>query len=349
VSVLLLERRRIATAVAGALLVVATATAGEAHAGGPSDDRRALPAPFALPDLSHPRFDASISWTVGRLSPEASDRPGVIGAIVRPALEAGLLPRRLFVGATYPFMAGLPPDGGLAPGEIGRPAGTRTLFGNVEGHVRAVFPIPSAMEIGFVLAVVVPTATFERNRRPNRSVIDAVASFDPTSYVHFLAERVALRPAGDLRIVRGPVVVQGRHGIDLVFDTSGTDRVRASGRLIGHLGFLLRPDIEASVEATQSYFFSAADEVAAGGGPEAAFAERYRIRDGRRSALTFSPGIRFSLREVDVGAAIITNLRDPLSPVTSGFIALSLSVIGHVRAERSGFPSTPIPGFGALK
>jgi hypothetical protein len=316
-----------------------------AHAASPADLLPRLPSPFVLSDLSHAKVDTRIDWFLGRISPEAPDRSAAFAGMLRPSIEMSLLrKRRLYLGVTYPLAVALPPDGGLATGEVGaRATGTRTLFGNVETHIRSVFSLPSALEIGFSLGVAAPTATFERTVRANRSAADAAATLDPTNYVHFLPERVGLRLAGDLRIVRGPLVLQGRHGLDILIDNEGIESASIAGRLLGHVGLLLRPDIEASIEASQIYFFSAVEktdsaaaaEASAAGGQvagkvaDAVFAETYRISDNRRSALTLGPAIRFALPEFDIGAAVVTNLGDPLSPVASGFVALRVSLITH--------------------
>src|SRR5262249_16881801 len=157
----------------------------------------------------------------------------------------------------------------------------------------AVFPLPSALEIGFVLAVVAPTASFERSR-PNRSTVAAVSSFDPTNYVHFLDHRVALRTAGDLRVLWGRFVIQGRHGVDVIIDAEAIERVKTAGRLMGHVGWLIRPDLEASVEAAQAYFFSSDDIVVPNGTAQSAFDEKYRISDAHRSYITIGPNLRMT-------------------------------------------------------
>ena len=333
------RRRSLAGALASAIAVASGPALGDPPLdpprleAGPSPPR--LPAPFALPELSHPLLDLKMDWIVGRMAPEAPHRPGAVAAIARPSFEATILaPRRIYVGASYPIAAALPPDGGLAPGEAGLRSGTRSLLGNVEGHVRAVFPLPTSLEIGFVLGVVAPTSTFDRGQRPNRSAVDAVSALDPTNYVQFLPDRVGLRPAGDLRILRGPFVFQGRHGIDILIDNEGIDRAKVAGRLLGHVGWLARPDLELSVEASQIYFFASDAKVVGPPGAESAFAERYRITDGRRSAFTIGPAARMSFRDVDFGAAIITNLGEPLTPAAPGFLGLRLSVVGHVGASR---------------
>ncbi|MCW5833738.1 MAG: hypothetical protein KIS78_15145 [Labilithrix sp.] len=332
-------RARCALVAAAASLV---AGSGAASAGeGPDAPRLpadasipTLPAPFVLPALSHARLDLQLDWFLGRMAPEDDGRSGAVAAVVRPSFEASILvPRRLYVGASYPFASALPPDGGLAPGEAARPSGARSILGNVEGHVRAVFPLPSRLEIGFVLGVTAPTSTFDRTHRPNRSAVDAVSSLDPTNYVHFLPDRVGLRPAGDLRIVRGPFVFQGRHGIDVLIDNEGIDRAKVAGRLLGHVGYVARPDLEVSIEASQIYFFSSDEQVTGEPSADNAFAERYRISDARRAAFTLGPALRLSLRDVDVGAAFVTNLNDPLSPAAAGFVGLRLSLVAHVGSE----------------
>src|SRR5690606_37377358 len=121
------------TALAAALAATIAATAPAARGA----ERVPSPAPFALPVLSHDRLDARLDWLVGGLGARDAGRPAAVAALVRPSIESSvLLPRRLFVGLRWPIAAALPPDGGLAPGEAARPAGTRALVGNAEAHVR---------------------------------------------------------------------------------------------------------------------------------------------------------------------------------------------------------------------
>jgi len=300
----------------------------------PSSDPVAprLPAPFVLPDLSHPRFDIHLDTFGGRLRPLAPDRPGSNGMLTRVAFEGSVIPRRLFLGLTYAFASGLPPDGGLAPGETATASGRQTLSGNTEVHIRSVFPLPNALEIGFGLGVVAPTATFDRDSQANRSAATGVSSFDPTNQVHFLPERVALRPSGDIRIVRGPFVFQGRHGLDIVIDGRGSDTVRMAGRLVGHLGYLFgdKRTFELSIEASQLYFFESDEKLSGPPSTAKAFQERYRIDDSHRNSITFGPGFRYSMRDLDLGLSLLTNVNDPLSPVTGRLFAAHLSVIAHL-------------------
>lgn len=300
---------------------------GPALADDPPIPRR--PAPFVLPDLTHAQSDVGLDWTAGRLSSDR--RPSVAGGVFRATLEtSGILPQKLYVGSTLVVGSALPPDGGLAPGEAAPPSGARTLVGNVESWVRAVFTIPSAIELGFLLGVVAPTATFDRTYRPNRSVAEALSSFDPTSYVHFLQDRVALRPAGDLRFVRGPLSVQLRHGFDIIIDDAGIDSAKLAGRILGHVGVMPVKSLELGLEFSQVYFFSSDDRVAGPASPENAFAETYRISDDHRASLTLGPTVRYATRDFDVGLALVTNTREPLSPVTDEFVALRFSVITHL-------------------
>jgi hypothetical protein len=293
-----------------------------------------LPSPFLLPELAHPGIDLRVDGLLGRLVPEGNDRTAAMVSVTRVSVEGSILvPRRLFVGLLYPFASALPPDGGLSAGEPGRPAGQQLLSGNIEGHLRAVFPLPTSLEIGFGLSVVAPTATTDRDRA-SRSAALAASSLDPTNMTLFLPGRVALRPAGDLRIVRGPLVLQGRHGIDIMIDGLGIESATVAGRLLAHAGWLVSGDLEVSVEASQLYFFASEEKVDGAQSFEQAFSEKYRITDRRRSALTIGPGIRYSTREVDVGASLVTNLADPLSPASVGFIGMRLSVIGHAATDR---------------
>jgi hypothetical protein len=243
-----------------------------------------------------------------------------------------VIARRLFIGLTYPFASALPPDGGLSPGESAVATGRRTLFGNVEAHIRSVFPLPTSLEIGFGLGVVAPTATFDRDARGNRSAAAAASSFDPTNALHFFPGRVGLRSAGDLRIIRGPLVFQGRHGLDIMIDGAGRDSTRLAGRLVGHLGILFgdRKNYELSIEASQLYFFGSDEKLTGAPSAEKAFLEKYRIDDSHRNSVIFGPGFRYAMHDLDLGACLVTNVNDPLSPVAGRFVAAHVSIIAHL-------------------
>jgi hypothetical protein len=292
------------------------------------------PAPFVLPDLAHHSVDFSLDWYFGRFGIDPSmgfPRTHTDAGMGRLSMEANvIIPRRFFVGWSFPFGLGLPPDGGLAPGEAARPSGMRRFTGNAEAHIRTVFPLPTWLEIGFMLGIMFPTSVFDRDYRPNISATRLVGSLDPTNYVDFLPGKVGFRPAGDLRIRRGPVIFQGRHGIDVMLDNQGISRTQVAGRLLAHLGYLAREDIEIAFEATQFYFFSSEDPPTSGTPAERAFTETYRAKDGSRSAIALGPTVRAMTRYYDYGVAMVTNLADPLSPVSTGFIGIRFSIIGHI-------------------
>jgi hypothetical protein len=313
---------RLATIARSAPTVLAAIlSATEARADPPIPRR---PAPLVLPDLSHERFDARLDWTLAGILPERTDRPYAAAGITRFSMEAAILRQRLYLGTTGAFASALPPDGGLAQDEHSTPGPARRLFSNVESHIRMVFRLPTYIELGFLLAVVAPTATFDREARSNRSASEAVASLDPTSYVHFLPGRIALRTGGDVRFVRGSVVVQGRHGFDVVIDDAGIESARLAGRLLGHVGYLVNPRFEIGLDGSQIYVFAADPKTTD------RFADQYRISDAHRSSLTFGPTVRWALPDVDIGAGLVTNASRPLSPAAESFLGLTVSVIAHL-------------------
>ncbi len=309
--------------------VVLVAGAGEARADvGPlskpkKDDRTAelpkfpatvddlsaprLPPPFVLPELSHPSWDVSMGWLVGVASPSSSpsdraDRTSSAVGLARVTAEGDVgFPRRFYLGLTVPFAGALAPDG---------TSGVKTVLGNIEPHVRVVFPLPTWLAFGGVLGIVVPTARYEHGSGAEAASMIA-ASLEPTDAAHFAPETFALRPAVDVRVLRGPFVVQVRQGVDVVLDTS-VWRAVTTGRLLGHGGLRVRRDVEISIEATQAYSF---DD---------------RISERHRSAITIGPGARLSLGAVDVGAAVLTNVFEPLSPDIDRFVAVRLSVVAHL-------------------
>lgn len=296
----------------------ASAPAAPAPAPAPASDDRAaeaprfpievddlsprLPSPFVLPELSHPSWDLAVGWLVGVASPATEGRTPPALGLGRATVEGDLVfPRRFYLGATLPLARALAPDG---------ESGTKTTIGNVEAHVRVVFPLPSWLAFGAVLGVVAPTARFDRGTGAYAAAT-AAASLEPTDGVHFVPDAFALRPAMDMRVLRGPFVVQARQGFDIVLDsTSG--RAVTSGRFLGHIGVRWTQDIELSIEATQAYFF---DE---------------RISDSRRTAMTIGPGARLTLGKVDIGAAVVSSLFEPLSHDIDRFIAARLSLVAHL-------------------
>jgi len=261
-----------------------------------------LPPPFVLPELSHPSWDVSMGWLVGVASSDRADRTSPALGLARLTAEGDVgFPRRFYLGLTVPFAGALAPDG---------TSGVKTVLGNIEPHVRVVFPLPTWLAFGGVLGIVVPTARYERGSGAEAASRIA-ASLEPTDAAHFTPETLALRPAIDVRVLRGPFVVQVRQGIDIDLDTS-LGRAVTTGRLLGHGGLRVKRDVEISIEATQAYSF---DD---------------RITDRHRSAITIGPGVRLSLGAVDVGAAVITNVFEPLSPDIDRFVAMRLSVVAHL-------------------
>ena len=303
-----------------------------------------LPAPLVLPELTHPRSDLALTWTTGRGVSDAAARSNAALALLRVQFEGNFLRRRLYAGITYDYASALPPDGGLplddtpaAPHAVGK----RGAFGNVEPHVRVVFPLTEGLVYGFSLGAVLPSATIERNG-PAQSAMLAAASMEPTDYVHFQPGRFAFRPAGDLRIVRGPFVFQARQGFDIMIDQAGIETARTAGRVLAHVGVAPTRAVEISVEASQVYFFFTEEPSEAPDPslpPEAIAAierrnvarERYRISDDRRTAFTVGPSLRLSFPNVDIGLGIVTNLFSPLSPALDSFVAARLSLMAHFR------------------
>jgi hypothetical protein len=303
-----------------------------------------LPAPLVLPDLVHPRTDLTVAWTTGRGVADAAARTNTALALLRLQFEASVFRRTIYGGITYDYAGALPPDGGRSlddtpPGVAA--IGKRGAFGNVEPHVRAVFPLSEGLVYGFALGAVIPTATIDRNG-PAQSAMLAVASMEPTDYVHFQTGRFALRPAGDLRIVRGPFVLQLRQGFDVVIDQAGINDARMAGRILGHVGVAPTRAFEVSIEATQVYFFFTEEPAPA---PDSslplpvkeeierrnAARERYRVSDDRRTAFTIGPSLRLSFREVDLGLGLVTNVFAPLSPALDSFVAARASLVAHFR------------------
>lgn len=266
-----------------------------------------LPPPFIMPDLSHEGWDFGMGWMLGVATARRDGGTSPVLALARATVEGDIvLPRRLYIGATLPFASGLTADGS---------SGARTVAGNVELHGRIVFPLPSWLAFGAVFGVVVPTARYDRDS-PAHDAAVAATSLEPTDALYFTPGVVALRPAMDMRIIRGPFIVQARQGIDIVID-SVTGRTVTTGRFLGHIGVHIQRDLEISIEGTQVYLF---DE---------------RVPDNRRTAITLGPGARIPVGPVDIGAALVTNVFAPLSPEIDRFLAMRISLVVHLEQSRA--------------
>jgi hypothetical protein len=304
-----------------------------------------LPAPLVLPELTHPRNDVALAWTVGRGATDYADRPASSIALVRAWFESSIFShRRIYAGATWDYASAMPPDKGIDLDDTLPPARTTGLtggFANVEAHVRGIFPLTEGLAFGFGMGLVLPTSVIGRDG-PSRSAMLAAASLEPTDYIHFQPGRYGIRPWGDLRIVRGPFVFQARQGLDFMIDDAGIERPRTAGRILAHAGFALTRALELSVEATQIYFFFTeepsppvdaalppAERVAAE--RRISVRERYRISDDRRTAFTIGPSLRLSFPTVDLGVGLLTNLFSPLSPALDSFVAARVSLVAHFR------------------
>lgn len=260
-----------------------------------------LPPPFVLPELSHADLDLGVSWVLGFGGAERADRSTSPLGLVRATAEGDVIfPRRLYIGAIFPLASALSPDG---------TSGSKTLLGNVEVEARVIFPLPSWLAFGAVLGLALPTASYGRGTGAAEAAI-AAASLEPTDLVQFLPHTAAFRPGMDVRVLRGPFVVQARQGIDVALDSSG--RAVTVGRFLGHAGIRLRQAFEVSLEATQLYQF---DE---------------RVRDDKRTAMTVGPGARLAVGSVDLGVALVTNLFAPLSAALDHFVAARLSLVMHL-------------------
>lgn len=335
-----------ACAFAVAACVVASASVARAQGREPPPNVLApprLPAPLVLPELAHPRTDLALGWTVGRGATNVDARRDVTIALVRGQIEGSIFDqRRLYAGITWDYAAALAPDAGVGDdGSTVARAGRSAALGNIEPHVRGVFPLTQGLIFGFSLGGVLPTASIDRNGATPSAML-AAASIEPTDYVHFLPGRFALRPAGDLRIVRGPFVFQARQGFDIMIDEAGIERARTAGRVLVHAGVAPTRAFEASIEASQIYFFfteDPPDPPSASLSPDQRLAvlkrnaavERYRISDDRRTAYTIGPSLRLSFPNVDMGLGLVTNLFAPLSPSLDSFIALRMSIVAHFR------------------
>ncbi len=273
-----------------------------------------LPTPFMLPELAHPRVDGWVSWTLGSVLARTATSNDVAVGLVRAGGEAHVfLFRRFYIGAELPIALGRPVEGARELGGAPAAAGSRVLAGNLEAHARIVFPMPSWLAFGLLLGVSVPTATFDRNG-PAQATARAAAALSPTEVVGFLPGRLTYRPALDVRILRGPFVVQLRQGIDIVQDVS-TGGATTQGRILAHAGVLVSRDVELVIEGQQLYRF--------GTGPDI-------VSDRRRSAVVAGPGARVSLGRFDVGGMLLSSVADPLGTEMESVLAVQASVVAHL-------------------
>lgn len=260
-----------------------------------------LPAPLSMPELAHPDPNLGVEWTVGLGAPSAAGRTASAIGLLRIAGEIDVVKRRLYLGGTYPAAVALPPSSD---------GPSKFVLGNVEAHIRVTFPQPTWLAFGATLGVIAPTARFGRNGAAQDAALAAI-SFDPTDVSYFMPGAVVLRPAYDVRVIRGPFVAQARQGLDIALDGAGLRQATTNGRLLLHFGVLALRNLEASLEFTQLYRFGT------------------EVPDGRRNAMTIGPSIRWMLGKVDLGTGVVTNVLSPLNQGLDQLVGLRLSVIGH--------------------
>ena len=272
-----------------------------------------LPTPFALPELAHPRVDASVAWTLASIVPRAPSAGASGAGLLRAAGEAHVfLFRRFYLGAALPIAFGRPIDG--AREIVGATARqSDILAGNVEVTTRIVFPMPSWLAFGATFGLGLPTATFDRNG-PDQATARAAAALAPTDAALFLPGRLTYRPALDVRILRGPFVLQLRQGLDVVHDV-GIGDATLRGRLLAHAGVLVSRDVALVLEGQQLVRVDPDPDVPT---------------DRRRSAVVVGPGARVSVGRFDLGGALLASLFGPLGGEMRSLLALQTSVVAHL-------------------
>lgn len=275
-----------------------------------------LPTPFALAELAHPRIDASLSWTLGTIVSRVPGGGASGVGMVRAAGEAHvLLFRRFYIGAALPVALGRPGDGAREATDDAsrRGAPGNVVAGNLEVQARIVFPMPSWLAAGASFGLGLPTATFDRNG-PAQATARAAAALAPTDVALFLPGRLTYRPALDLRLLRGPFVLQLRQGLDVVQDV-GEGGATLRGRLLAHAGVLLSRDLALVLEAQQLVRFDPDPDVPS---------------DRRRSAVVIGPGARVSVGRFDLGGTLLASLGNALGVEMESLLAAQASVVAHL-------------------
>jgi hypothetical protein len=269
------------------------------------DDTPALPPPPSnLPHLAHGGADASLDGLVTTARSASGDAS--IGLLLASAEAPFGALQRLYLGGRLPLAAAVTRSG----------AGTRSVAGNLELGARVVFPMPAWLAFGGGLGFVLPTARFDHDS-PAEEAAALAASLEPTEIALLAPKAIGVRPTIDLRLLRGPIVVQLRDGVDMVFDTGRRWQLGAAGRLVAHVGAVLLERFELSLEASQIYFFTKGDLFGVD------------VSDGKRTALTFGPFARVGLGAVDLGVGAVGNIQSPLATGIDRFVALRIALMVH--------------------
>jgi len=198
-----------ARAALAAALVVA-AWGAPAGASG-IDDLHAVPdAPRApsLPELTHPDGEASIELTSGASWPRATSPLGHVPVhVARIAAEQPIGGRHFFAGGAYEGALG-------APTTVHAP---ELLGGNAELGGRAIWATSTGLAFGGGAAVVLPTASFDRDG-PAEGLARAAVSLRPFDAAFFDEGAFALHPFLDVRTLTGPLVLQLRQSFSWSLD-----------------------------------------------------------------------------------------------------------------------------------
>lgn len=262
-----------------------------------------LPRPFVMQELSHAANEASLDWTIATAIPEDAARSARQIGLMRPTYETriGTL-RRFYFGITVPVVFAAPEASART---------TKTVLGNVEAHARLVFPTPGWLAFGASLGLVAPTG-FWGTGDDAKQAAEAGLMLEPIELPQFVPHAISFRPSFDIRLLKGPLVVQVRDGFDFLVDASGENHATTSGRLAAHAGVLVRHNVEVGAEATQLYLFSG------------------DVHDGDRTTITVGPTVRWTVRRFDLGLAGTTNLYAPIESGTTRFWSMRFSVVFHL-------------------
>jgi hypothetical protein len=262
------------------------------------------PPPGTLPHFWHDRTDLTLDWLMSSASIRGAGNESI--GLLEPSAEVpiGELHRE-YVFARLPLAAAVTDR-----------AGTKMVAGNLELGGRLVFPMPSWLAFAASMGFVLPTARFDRGSPAQEAAVAAV-TMEPTEISLLTPNAFGVRPAFDVRLIRGPFVLQVRDGVDLAMDTARKWALTAAGRIIAHAGFVVLPKLELSVEAAQIYFFTNGD------------VSGIDATDAKRTALTIGPFVRYSMGDVDLGVGATTNIQSPLATPIDQFVAARVSLALH--------------------
>jgi hypothetical protein len=275
--------------------------------------------PPSAPSLSHRGVESDFEITFAHAEPtdvvsyEPIEEASAYAYSARVMVEAAISARDWYVGLAEEVAGAHVP-----PGETAGTGGATLILSNPELWLRGLWSSELGLSAGGGLALVVP---FPRTFTPlETEVVRTVRVVRPWSYAHYQDSGLTVRPFFDVRHVAGPITIQVRQGLDVLFrlrELAPEEARYDLGALLSiYLGLRAPAWLTSGVELSELYLLSSAD-APPGCTPPC---------DEHRAIIVLSPSLRAHLPGFTTGLSLLFPLSTPLRSEVDSFVAGRLHV-----------------------